>query len=125
MGFWWFMLVMDLLVPITMIGFGRYFSRRAPKKMNLAFGYRTSRSMKNQETWEFAHKHIGKMWSRIGVMLIPVTLIPMCLVIGQTDSVVGTVGGVVNGIQVVALCASIIPTENALKKQFDENGNRR
>ena len=25
MGFWIFMLIMDLLLPFTMIGFGRYF----------------------------------------------------------------------------------------------------
>ena len=26
MGFWIFMLIMDLLLPFTMIGFGRYFT---------------------------------------------------------------------------------------------------
>ena len=28
MGFWIFMLIMDLLLPFTMIGFGRYFMNR-------------------------------------------------------------------------------------------------
>ena len=56
MGFWIFMLIMDLLLPFTMIGFGRYFTKKAPKEINSVFGYRTSMSMKNKDTWEFAHK---------------------------------------------------------------------
>ena len=34
MGFWIFMLIMDLLLPFTMIGFGRYFMKKAPKEIN-------------------------------------------------------------------------------------------
>ena len=50
MGFWIFMLIMDLLLPFTMIGFGRYFMKKAPKEINSVFGYRTSMSMKNKDT---------------------------------------------------------------------------
>ena len=39
MGFWIFMLIMDLLLPFTMIGFGRYFMKKAPKEINSVFGY--------------------------------------------------------------------------------------
>ena len=62
MGFWIFMLIMDLLLPFTMIGFGRYFMKKAPKEINSVFGYRTSMSMKNKDTWEFAHKYCGNTW---------------------------------------------------------------
>ena len=51
MGFWIFMLIMDLLLPFTMIGFGRYFMKKAPKKINSVFGYRSSMSMKNKDTY--------------------------------------------------------------------------
>ena len=30
-GFWIFMLIMDLLLPFTMIGFGRYFMKKGSK----------------------------------------------------------------------------------------------
>lgn len=30
MGFWIFMLIMDLLIPFTMIGFGKMFLKKAP-----------------------------------------------------------------------------------------------
>ena len=63
MGFWIFMLIMDLLIPFTMIGFGKMFLKKAPDQINYVFGYRTSMSMKNQDTWVFAHYYCGKIWS--------------------------------------------------------------
>ena len=47
MGFWIFMLIMNLLIPVTMIGFGRLFMYKAPGAINVVYGYRTSISMKN------------------------------------------------------------------------------
>ena len=75
MGFWIFMLIMDLLLPFTMIGFGRYFMKKAPKEINSVFGYRTSMSMKNKDTWEFAHKYCGKVWYVCGMVMLPITVI--------------------------------------------------
>lgn len=62
MGFWIFMMFIELLIPVTMIGFGKMFLKHSPKEINMAFGYRTSMSMKNRDTWEFAHKYCGKIW---------------------------------------------------------------
>lgn len=58
MGFLIFMVIMLLLTPLTMIGFGKYFIKSAPKEINGAFGYRTSMSMKNKDTWQFAHNYL-------------------------------------------------------------------
>ena len=85
MGFWIFMLIMDLLLPFTMIGFGRYFMKKAPKEINSVFGYRTSMSMKNKDTWEFAHKYCGKVWYVCGMVMLPITVISMLLVIGKNE----------------------------------------
>ena len=70
MGFWIFMLIMDLLIPFTMIGFGYIFLKKAPKNINTLFGYRTTMSMKNKDTWEFAHKYCGKLWYVWGMILL-------------------------------------------------------
>ena len=40
MELWIFMLIMDLLLPFTMISFGRYFMKMAPKEINTVFGSR-------------------------------------------------------------------------------------
>ena len=61
MGFWVFMLIMALLVPVSMVAFGRLFLNRAPNNIHSTFGYRTKRSMMNAETWKFAHLYIGKL----------------------------------------------------------------
>jgi hypothetical protein len=125
MGFWIFMLIMDLLLPFTMIGFGRYFMKKAPKEINSVFGYRTSMSMKNKDTWEFAHKYCGKVWYVCGMVMLPITVIFMLLVIGKNEDCVGSIGGIICGVQLIPLIGSILPTEIALKKNFAKNGTRR
>ena len=94
MGFWIYMLIMDLLLPFTMIGFGKYFLKTAPKNINTEFGYRTSMSMKNKDTWIFAHKYCGKIWFISGLIMLPLSVIVMMFVFGGLENVVGTVGAV-------------------------------
>ena len=124
-GFWIFMLIMDLLIPCTMIGFGKLFLNRAPKNINYTFGYRTPMSMKNQDTWQFAHKHCGKLWFLGGLILLPASVIPLLFVFGREIETVAAVGAVVCFAQIVPLAGSVIPTELALKKAFDKNGKRK
>ncbi len=124
MGFWIFMLSMDLLLPLTMIGLGRCFMKKPPKEINGVFGYRTFMSMKNKDTWEFAHKYCGKIWYVCGVVMLPITVILMISVIGRNEDYVGTVGGIVTGVQLIPLIGSIFPTEIALRKKYDKNGKR-
>ena len=119
------MLLMDLLIPLTMIGFGKLFLTKTPKNINAVFGYRTTMSMKNRDTWEFAHKYCGKLWFRCGLVLLPLSVIPLIFVLNGNIDTIGTVGGVVSVIQLVPLVGSIFPTEAALKKTFDKNGFRR
>lgn len=125
MGFWIFMMAMDLLIPATMIVMGRYFMKTSPKEINYIFGYRTNMSMKNKDTWDFAHKYIGKLWFYLGLLLIPISVIPMLFVIGKGENIVATVGSVVMVVDLIVLIAPIFPTEKALKKTFDKEGNRK
>ncbi|MFC4805127.1 SdpI family protein [Filifactor villosus] len=125
MGFWIFMLVMDLLIPFTMLGFGRLFSKNPPKEINMMFGYRTSMSMKNKETWDFAHKHFGRLWYISSLVIFPLSLFPLLFVIGKSDDVIGKVGGTICFLQFIPFIGSIFPTELALRKNFDKDGRRK
>lgn len=125
MGFWVFMLLMDLLIPLTMVGFGKLFMTKSPENINAVFGYRTTMSMKNKDTWEFAHKHCGKLWFKLGLALLPISVIPLIFVFNKETDIIGAVGGIVCVIQLVPLIGSIFPTEAALKKTFDKDGIRR
>ena len=82
-------------------------------------------SMKNKDTWEFAHKYCGKVWYVCGMVMLPITVIFMLLVIGKNKDCVGSIGGIICGVQFIPLIGSILPTEIALKKNFDKNGTRR
>ncbi len=125
MGFWIYMLLMDMLIPITMLCFGCYFLKGGPKDINGVFGYRTNMSMKNRDTWEFAHRHSGRIWRALGLMLLPVSIVPMLFALGKGDNIAGTVGGIVCAVQLLVLIGSIFPTERALRKNFDREGRRR
>lgn len=122
MGFWIFMMIMDLLIPFAMIGFGRIFSKKAPKKINRIYGYRTSMSMKNRETWEFAHQYFGKIWFLGGWILLPITVIAMLFVWGKNTDIIGFYGGLVCMVQCIWMMIPVILTEFALRRKFDHNG---
>ncbi len=93
MIFWAFMFIMDLLVPLTMIFFGSRFEKNAPKEINAAFGYRTTMSMKNKETWQFAHKYIGRIWKICGWLVLLISMAVMFPVRRKGIIVVSRVGG--------------------------------
>ena len=82
-------------------------------------------SMKNRDTWEFAHKYIGKLWFFLGLILLVLSVIPLLFVLGRDVEAVGMVGIVVCFAQLVPMVGSIIPTEIALKRNFDSNGRKR
>ena len=123
MGFWIYMSLMNLLIPVTMLGFGKLFLCRSPKNINAVFGYRTSRSMKNKETWEFAHKYCGNLWYKAGWIMALFSIIVSILTFGKNEDRIGAYSGILCTIQVIVMLATIIPTEAALKKNFDEDGN--
>ena len=125
MLFWLFCLCMDLLIPATMLMFGRIFQRRPPKRINGIYGYRTARSMKNQATWDFAHRTCGRLWSRLGLVMLPLSTLVMLPVLGADAGTVGLWCGAVALVQTAVLLGSIFPVERALKKEFDQFGKKR
>lgn len=125
MGFWIFMLIMDLLIPITMIILGKRFLKHPPAEINALYGYRTPMSMKNRDTWEFAHRYCGRIWHVCGWVMLPVTAIFLLPVMGKSKDCVETAGGILCVAQLLLLTGSIFPTEAALRRRFDRNGKRR
>ena len=99
--------------------------KNTPKEINAVFGYRTSMSMKNKDTWEFAHKYCGRIWYVCGFILLPITVAALLFVIGKSKDYVGTIGGILCGCQLIPFIGSVFPTEIALKKVFDKNGKKR
>ncbi len=125
MWFWWFMLVCDLLIPVLMIGAGNMMWKHAPKDINGIIGYRTPRSMINIDTWKFANGYCGRLWRKIGrMMLIPSLVIHVPFYHGSED-VIGAAGAILCAVQCAVLILTIFPTERALKRTFTDDGIRR
>lgn len=125
MGFWIFMVIMDLLFPLIMVLLGKVFVKNPPKEINGVYGYRTYRSMKNKDTWEFAHHYFGKLWITMGWIILFPSAIAMLFVIGKNKDVIGNVSSLIYILQIVFLIYPIFPTERALKRNFDEDGNKK
>lgn len=120
-----FLLLCNILIPLIMIIFGSFFEKNPPKKINGIYGYRTTMSMKNSETWEFAHKYCGRLWKRIGYITIIISIILTLISFNLNENVQGGMIGLLVMVQTVILVVSIFPVEKELKKNFDQNGNRR
>jgi uncharacterized membrane protein len=125
MGFWIYMFIMDILIPLTMLGIGRAFLKKAPEKINTLLGYRTTMSMKNMDTWDFAHKYCGRLWYVCGLTLLPVSAAVMIFIAGKSERMVGTVGGILCMVQIMLMLFTVCLTEKALKQNFDKDGKRR
>ena len=125
MGYWLFMLAVSLVIPLTMIIFGRHFMHSPPKEINGSYGYRTSMSMKSRETWDFAHRYFGRLWFILGLILLPLSAAAMLFLLGESVKAIGNSSLIIMGVQLFFLIIPIFPTEPALKKNFDRFGFRR
>ena len=123
MGFWIFCVLFSLLIPLMMLFIGNRFIKHEPQKINMIYGYRTSMSMKNNDTWEFAHRHCGRIWKWIGIVMLPLSVIPLLFVIGKSEDIVGRIFTIIETLQTIVIIISIFPTEIALRKNFDSDGN--
>lgn len=123
--FWMFMLAMALLIPGCMTVLGRSLMKNPPGEINGGYGYRTTRSMRNRETWAFAQAYSGRFWYRAGRPALAVSLLWMLLLFGRDAGTVGNAGLILTALQMVPFLAVIPVTERALKREFDDLGRKR
>lgn len=116
-----FLFIMNSIIPITMIGFGLLWKNNPPKKINKLYGYRTNMSMKNDETWKFAHRYHGKVWYWSGIILLIFTIATMLILTYSYDDI-EVISLLITFIQIVVMISAVILTEKALRNNFDENG---
>jgi carbon starvation protein CstA len=89
--------MISIIVAIVFIPLGFILMKYPPKGINIMYGYRTSLSMKNQDTWDVSQKYGGfsmiifgainvilAVWSIIQPMIINKTVQIIFLLIGAT-----------------------------------------
>lgn len=125
MGIWFMMLGFNLLMPVIMLIAGKLFRTNAPKNINWIIGYRTAMSMKNEDTWVFAHKYAGSFYWKWGWVVLVFAIIFMLFILGQSVEIVSTAGCILMFLQLIPLIAVIPHTEKALHHTFDKDGKRK
>lgn len=67
--------IFSLLLPVTMIFLSLYYYKKAKGEPSKWSGFRTTESMKTQESWRFAHMEAAKYLIVTGVILTIMTIL--------------------------------------------------
>nr|WP_076388090.1 SdpI family protein [Vaginimicrobium propionicum] len=122
MGFWIFVFIVTLVIPASLLL--TWYLCPKLKKINNASGYRTKRSMQNQDTWDFAQKYSSKIsfYMFFPSLILAITIMPT--VGSKSINRIGWIGFGITLIQMMSFIVIMVSTEKALKKSFDESGNK-
>jgi uncharacterized membrane protein len=60
--------LIPLLSGFVMVCAGYYLHRNPPKDINKMMGYRSSRSMRSQEAWDFAQRYAAQLMMKWGLV---------------------------------------------------------
>lgn len=101
-----------LLITIT----GWVYVNFPPKKINHFYGYRTRRSMANQEIWDFANQIGSKMIFQVGLATLFSSIVLYFLF--EINTVVITSIFIL----LISLGIGMYWCETRLNKRFDKNG---
>jgi len=115
----------NLFLPVLMIIAGNLMFKKTPKKINGIYGYRTSMSMRSDETWKFAHEVCGKLWIKIGRIMLIIFLVIQLPFYFLEENTIAVVGLILFILQSVVLIVSIFPVEKALNQTFNKDGTRK
>ncbi len=112
-------LVVHLAVGPLVFILAKVFQLWPPRKINHVYGYRTPRSMRNQDTWDEAQRYSTRMLQYAALATIAFQVVAV-RVWPDEWSILASVAFLV-----VALLATIVATERHLKATFDEDGKRK
>lgn len=111
------MILTNLLLGPLLLFFTIIFKIFPAKNINGLYGYRTSRSMKSQQSWDAANKYAFNLMLWVAIITCIAQLI-LYYTISPANTVLSTC------IIMCALLIIVIPiTESFLKKNFDDEGN--
>lgn len=90
-----------------------------PKKINSIYGYRTQRTMSNNDVWSFANS----LFSTVLMKYSGVSLIVALLLTFLSGALMNS--WLPMALMIFTLIVSIIQTEKGLNKNFDQKGDRK
>ena len=108
------------LVPVSMLAVGVIFSFFPPKHINDWYGYRTSRSRRDQESWDFAHRYCGHLCLKNSFILLLLSLSLVVIFSHWSDAVLA----MLTLVQIIPFLVVIAKTEKALKATFGDSESK-
>lgn len=103
-----------LLIGPLMLVISLIFIKYPPKRPNHYYGYRTKRSMKSQEAWEFANQFSNQLLLKLAIITSIVQLITYFLLESSQSIMIAAI------VLVIGVIAILPLTENALKERFKD-----
>ena len=106
---------------LTLLVGGIVFWMCPPKKINEFYGYRTTRSCKSQEAWDFAQRYSAKLMTVLGLVALAVASIAhwlqsrLCL---NSEYVMLYDNGITAVLVIMVVLPPIVLTELQLRKRF-------
>lgn len=116
------MFIVTLLIPAALLL--TWYLCPKLKIINSASGYRTKRSIQNQDTWDFAQKYCSKISLYMFFPSLILAIAIKLIVSSKSIDRIGWTGLGITMIQMMSFIVIMISTEKALKKNFDESGNK-
>ncbi|MGM9912068.1 SdpI family protein [Floccifex sp.] len=114
-----------VVIPIVLILCGLFMWKSCPKKINGLIGYRTTRSMMNQDTWTFANMYCGQLWWKMGWCMLIGAVIIQTITYSFNQKLFNIISPIIMALEFVVMFCSISMTEKALKEHFTEDGRRK
>ena len=113
-------LVAGLLTPLSLLAVGIFWKVKPPAREGSGLAYRTTLSERSQETWDFAHTHISKLWIRLGILLSLITVLLVHFWVKENFTLLlWVLAG-----QMAFLCLSAFFVDTLLRTVFDGDGRR-
>jgi len=102
---------------ILMTVLGWLYVKYPPKKINQLYGYRTRRSMSNQQIWDYANRIGSKMMLSLGLVLIFLGIVLFFFYPLNTVILVTVF------LMLIGIGIGMFWCETQLNKRYDKNGN--
>ena len=105
-----------------MIVFGIIRRKGGPEKVSSLWAYRSAMSMKNKDTWNFAHTYLARKFLIWGVVAIIAT-VALLFTFYNSGKIVFIMNVTIT-VQIIFFFGAVISTEKALDRTFDKSGAR-
>lgn len=118
---WWILFACNAVIPLVLLLGGGLMSRNRLRRINALVGYRTQRSMQNDETWRFANRRCGKYFLILGGVTLALAVAGQLALLHAREKALTffTLGLMCAELVLIFVC--IGRTERALKRNFPGN----